>query len=99
MKRLFVFSVLLVLAVAGCVTMRAMAATLSAPWISPDGGTYGEPIQVSMRCYDNGATIYYTTDGSEPTQSSYRRDPFDVNDDYEVNISDANDLIDINLGQ
>ena len=72
---------------------------MSAPGISPDGGTDGEPIQVSMRCYDNGATIYYTTDGSEPTQASYRREPFGVNDDYEVIISDANYLIDIILGQ
>ena len=85
MKRLFVISVLLVLAVAGCVTMRAMAATLSAPWISPDGGTYGEPIQVSMRCSDSGATIYYTTDGSEPTQTSIQyTGPFTVDEDMTI---------------
>lgn len=85
MKRLFVFSVLLVLAVAGCATMRAMAATLSAPRISPDGGTYGEPIQVSMRCSDNGATIYYTTDGSEPTQASIQyTGPFTVDEDMTI---------------
>lgn len=85
MKRLFVFSVLLVLAVAGCATMQALAATLSAPGISPDGGTYGEPIQVSMRCYDNGATIYYTTDGSEPTQASIQyTGPFTVDEDMTI---------------
>ena len=85
MKRLFVFSVLLVLAVAECTTMHALAATLSAPGISPDGGTYGEPIQVSMRCYDNGATIYYTTDGSEPTQASIQyTGPFTVDEDMTI---------------
>lgn len=85
MKRLFVFSVLLVLAVGGCATMQALAATLSAPWISPDGGTYGEPIQVSMRCSDNGATIYYTTDGTEPTQASTQyTGPFTVDEDMTI---------------
>ncbi len=85
MKRLFVFSVLLVLTVVGCATMQALAATLSAPGISPDGGTYGEPIQVSMRCSDNGATIYYTTDGSEPTQASIQyTGPFTVDEDMTI---------------
>ena len=91
MKRLFVFSVLLVLAVAGCATMQALAATLSAPRISPDGGTYGEPIQVSMRCYNSGATIYYTTDGSEPTQASIQyTEPFTVDEDMTINAIAVN---------
>ncbi len=65
--------------------MQALAATLSAPGISPDGGTYGEPIQVSMRCSDNGATIYYTTDGSEPTQASIQyTGPFTVDEDMTI---------------
>jgi len=85
MKRIFVFSVLLVLAVAGSATVQALAATLSAPWISPDGGTYGDAIQVSMRCYDNEATIYYTTDGSEPTQASIQyTGPFTVDEDMTI---------------
>ena len=71
--------------------MQALAATLSAPRISPDGGTYGEPIQVSMRCYNSGATIYYTTDGSEPTQASIQyTEPFTVDEDMTINAIAVN---------
>ena len=85
MKRLFVFSVLLVLTTVGFGAAQALAATLSAPWISPDDGTFGEPIEVSMRCSDSQAKIYFTTDGSEPTESSsLYSSPFMVSDDMTI---------------
>lgn len=40
------------------------------PKFSPSGGTYSEPQTVSLSCGTDGATIYYTTDGSEPTEAS-----------------------------
>jgi hypothetical protein len=43
---------------------------LSKPVISPASGTYYEPIEVSMLCYTQDATIHYTIDGSTPTTSS-----------------------------
>lgn len=46
------------------------------PVITPEDGTIiGEAQQVLITCEDEGAGIYYTTDGSEPTSesTSYRR--------------------------
>lgn len=43
---------------------------LMSPAISPAGGTYYEPIQVEIRCFTPDASIYYTTDGSNPTTAS-----------------------------
>ena len=46
------------------------------PVISPASGTtFESSLSVSMSCATEGATIYYTTDGSEPTVASqaYRR--------------------------
>nr|MDD5486101.1 chitobiase/beta-hexosaminidase C-terminal domain-containing protein [Dehalococcoidales bacterium] len=36
------------------------------PQFSPDGGNYGEEKEVTISCATSGATIYYTTDGSDP---------------------------------
>jgi hypothetical protein len=38
---------------------------------SPQPGTYGTAQNVSISCPTPGATIYYTTNGSDPTESSY----------------------------
>lgn len=44
--------------------------TLLKPVISPPSGTYYNPIEVSMSCPTEGATIHYTVNGSTPTDES-----------------------------
>ena len=41
-----------------------------APIITPDSGTYGQRQQITMKTETQNGTIYYTLDGSTPTQSS-----------------------------
>jgi hypothetical protein len=43
---------------------------VATPTITPNGGTFIEPVLVRLWCSTESATIYYTTDGSEPTESS-----------------------------
>lgn len=43
---------------------------LAAPAFSPRGGTYYEPFKVTITCASQGAKIYYTIDGSDPTTAS-----------------------------
>ena len=45
-------------------------ATVAAPTFTPAAGTYTEAQSVAIACATSGATIYYTTDGSEPTTAS-----------------------------
>jgi hypothetical protein len=40
------------------------------PSFSPPGGTFNQPLQVTLTTPTSGATIRYTTDGSTPTASS-----------------------------
>ncbi|HLV78967.1 MAG TPA: chitobiase/beta-hexosaminidase C-terminal domain-containing protein, partial [Chthonomonadaceae bacterium] len=40
------------------------------PTISPDGGGFTAPVQVTLSDSDPNASIFYTTDGSDPTMSS-----------------------------
>ncbi len=44
--------------------------TVATPTFSPAAGTYTEAQNVSISSETDGATIYYTTDGSAPTTSS-----------------------------
>ena len=44
--------------------------TVATPTFSKDTGTYQGPLTVSINCATEGATIRYTTDGTDPTQSS-----------------------------
>ena len=54
--------------------------TVATPTFSPAGGTYFETQSVSISCATEGATIHYTTDGSEPTESSATYyNPLDIN--------------------
>ena len=48
------------------------AAQASTPWFSVPAGTYSTKQTVSMASATAGSTIYFTTDGSAPSTSSYR---------------------------
>lgn len=41
------------------------------PIMSPEEGNYYEPFNLSITTETDGASIYYTLDGTEPTQESY----------------------------
>ena len=55
----------------GTVSFKFRAASnVAAPTFSPKAGRYAEAQTVSISCATEGATIYYTTDGSAPSTSS-----------------------------
>src|SRR5262249_33755 len=41
------------------------------PTITPNGGNFSGSVSVAMQTATSGGSIYYTTDGSTPSQSSY----------------------------
>ena len=60
----------------GIVTYDPAPVTMAAPVISPESGRIFESsLTVTISCETPGASIYYTTDGSEPTKDStaYKR--------------------------
>ena len=58
--------------------------TVNRPVISPDGGTFSEAQTVTITA-DEGCTIYYTLDGTTPTnESNLYEAPFTVNENCTV---------------
>ena len=51
-------------------TINIPPQTVATPAFSPDAGTYTEAQSVTISCETTGATIYYTTDGTNPSASS-----------------------------
>src|SRR5262249_7919799 len=45
---------------------------LAPPTITPNGGTFSEPVTVTLQPPDANAAIYFTTNGSLPTTNSLR---------------------------
>lgn len=43
---------------------------VATPVFSPDGDSYPDSVLVSILCATNGASVYYTTDGSTPDRTS-----------------------------
>ena len=65
---------------------------LSAPRFSPVAGRYFDPLEVSITCSTEGAKIYYTTNGSNPTTDSREfTAPFTLNSDATVKAISALD--------
>jgi hypothetical protein len=49
---------------------EASAEKVETPTFSPPGGTYPGAVDVTISCSTSGAEIRYTTDGTDPTESS-----------------------------
>ena len=47
-----------------------IAERVKQPVFSPDGGTFQDSVEVTISCATGGATIHYTTNGTEPSASS-----------------------------
>ncbi|MCQ2309053.1 MAG: chitobiase/beta-hexosaminidase C-terminal domain-containing protein [Bacteroidales bacterium] len=55
------------------------------PTITPASGTYYETQSVTISCATEGATIYYTTDGNEPTsESAVYTSPIEVSENMTI---------------
>ena len=63
------------------VTGEAPVVTVETPEITPATGKFGGPQQVTITCATEGAAIYYTTDGTVPTnESTLYEAPFTVSE-------------------
>ncbi len=73
MKKLLVLALFILPLAAGCGRQGGsldFGTVVDAPVISPSGGSITTETEISVSCPTSGATIKYTTDGSEPTVSS-----------------------------
>jgi hypothetical protein len=52
------------------VSLQTITPTVAAPTITPNGGSFTDSVSVTLQTVTSGALIFYTTDGSMPTQSS-----------------------------
>jgi len=52
------------------VVLNTEAPAVATPVISPESGTFETTQEVTITCATEGATIYYTTNGDDPTNSS-----------------------------
>ncbi|MBR5685900.1 MAG: chitobiase/beta-hexosaminidase C-terminal domain-containing protein [Muribaculaceae bacterium] len=74
------------------ITVTVGEAGLAAPSITPAAGTYYSPIEVTISCWTNGAQIYYTTNGSDPTtNSTLYSAPFTLSSNATVKAISAKD--------
>ena len=59
------------------IKLTGVAAAPEAPTFDPVEGDFSEDFELTLSCATDGASIYYTTDGSTPTSSSTAYDPED----------------------
>lgn len=53
---------------------------VATPVITPEAGNYNDPQQITITCATDEASIYYTTDGTDPTaESTLYEGPFTLN--------------------
>jgi hypothetical protein len=61
--------------------------TVAAIGFDPFPATYPQPLNVTLSCATDGATIHYTTDGSDPTENSaVFEDPISIPEDTSMTI-------------
>jgi formylglycine-generating enzyme len=74
MKKRYILISVVVLAVllviTSCSKLTEPKKQVATPVISPEGGIYTEPQEVTITSQTEGATIRYTLDGSDPSESS-----------------------------
>ncbi len=60
---------------ANAVTLEATYEEIEAatPTFDPESGTYNSDKSVEISCTTNGAEIYYTTDGTDPTKNNSKK--------------------------
>ena len=67
-----VYNYALTAAVIDSLARGGAPSVVAAPVFSPNGGTFSEPVSVTLSTSTQGAEIRYTTDGATPTESSLR---------------------------
>jgi hypothetical protein len=69
------------------ITVVTQMPTVSTPTIDPNGGTFADPVEVTLQTTTEGALIYYTTDGSIPTIGSINYSaPFTLTTSATINV-------------